>query len=189
MSILAVKWLLVHWPDTAFWEIAPVKPVPPSCPKPSIGAHFGPAAAHHSVLSCAAASGAAPGPRPDPAFCSPAAFAHDGAEGLQAWRVQVQDVAVVDLGPDHYARLAAVSRLIQVLAAGRPVAKVAEAKKQHIDDGSLRRLVYVTAGGSEFAIRVLPAAFYAKATLRPSGLFPSERPSIQNNPRWRFASE
>jgi lambda repressor-like predicted transcriptional regulator len=44
-------------------------------------------------------------------------------EGLKARRVQVQDGTVIDLGPDHYARLTAVSRLIQVLTAGRPVAR------------------------------------------------------------------
>jgi hypothetical protein len=43
--------------------------------------------------------------------------------------------AVVDLGPDHYARLTAVSRLLQVLTAGRPVAKAGEPKRQHIDVG------------------------------------------------------
>ena len=56
-------------------------------------------------------------------------------EGLEARRVQVQDGALVDCGPDHYARLTAVSRLLQVLTAGRPVAKVVEVKKQRIDGG------------------------------------------------------
>jgi hypothetical protein len=43
--------------------------------------------------------------------------------------------------PDHYARLAVVARLIQVLAAGRPIAKVPEPKptRPHIDDAALRR--------------------------------------------------
>ena len=47
-------------------------------------------------------------------------------EGLEARRVQFHDGALVDCGPDHYARLAAVSRLLQVLTAGRPVAKAPE---------------------------------------------------------------
>jgi hypothetical protein len=38
-----------------------------------------------------------------------------------ARRVRVQDGAVVDMRPDHYARLTAVSRLLQVPAAGRPI--------------------------------------------------------------------
>jgi hypothetical protein len=51
---------------------------------------------------------------------------------------------VVDLGPDHYARLAAVGRLVQIMTAGRPIPKPKEEKKQ--EDGlitfeQLRRLV------------------------------------------------
>ena len=59
-------------------------------------------------------------------------------EGLEARRVHVKDGAVVDLGPDHYARLAAVARLMQLLTAGRPIAKAPEPKRQHTDIGDLR---------------------------------------------------
>jgi hypothetical protein len=41
----------------------------------------------------------------------------------------LQQGQVIDLGPDHYARLAAVGRLVQILTAGRPVPP-AEEKKQ-----------------------------------------------------------
>ena len=34
-----------------------------------------------------------------------------------------KDGAVVDVGPDHYARLTAVDRLIKLLTAGRPIPK------------------------------------------------------------------
>jgi hypothetical protein len=61
------------------------------------------------------------------------------AEGLQARRVQVQEGAIVDLGPDHDARLTAVARLLQLITAGRPVAKAAEVKRRHIDDAGPRR--------------------------------------------------
>ena len=47
--------------------------------------------------------------------------------------------AVVDLGPDHYARLTAIARLIQVLAAGRPIAKAAEVKRHHVDGVKMQR--------------------------------------------------
>ena len=60
-------------------------------------------------------------------------------EGLSARHVRIQDGAVVDLGPDHCARLTAVSRLMQVLTAGRPVARTGEATKQHNAVGDLRR--------------------------------------------------
>ena len=55
------------------------------------------------------------------------------SDGLEARRVQFQDGVAIDLGPDHYARLTAVARLIQVLTAGRPVAKVTEIKRLHAD--------------------------------------------------------
>ena len=57
------------------------------------------------------------------------------SEGLQARRVESHEGTVLELGPDHYARLTAVSRLLQVLTAGRPVAQAAEAKKQRINGG------------------------------------------------------
>ena len=60
-------------------------------------------------------------------------------EGLSARHVRIQDGAVVDLGPDHCARLTAVSRLMQVLTAGRPVAKAAEERKRRSGDGALER--------------------------------------------------
>ena len=40
-----------------------------------------------------------------------------------------KDGEPVDLGPDHYARLTAVDRLIKLLTAGRPVPKAVEVKK------------------------------------------------------------
>ena len=55
-------------------------------------------------------------------------------EGFEARRVQVQDGAVLDCGPDHYAPQR-VSRLLQVLTAGRPVARAAEVKRQRINVG------------------------------------------------------
>jgi hypothetical protein len=45
----------------------------------------------------------------------------------------------VNLGPDHDARLGAISRLIQLLAAGHPTAKAPEPKKYRIDDADWRR--------------------------------------------------
>ena len=50
---------------------------------------------------------------------------------------------IVDLGPDHYARLAAVGRLVQILTAGRPIPKPKEQKQEYglIDYDQLRRLV------------------------------------------------
>jgi hypothetical protein len=60
-------------------------------------------------------------------------------DGLEARRVQVQDGVAIDVGPDHYARLTAVARLIQVLTAGRPVAKAAEVKRHHVDGVKMQR--------------------------------------------------
>jgi hypothetical protein len=47
--------------------------------------------------------------------------------------------------PDHYARLAAASRLITILTAGRPIPKAPEPKREHeaalLDFDQLRRAV------------------------------------------------
>jgi hypothetical protein len=42
---------------------------------------------------------------------------------LRARRRGLSEGEVIDLGPDHYARLAAVGRLVQILTAGRPLSK------------------------------------------------------------------
>ena len=56
-------------------------------------------------------------------------------EALEARLLRVgRNGAVVDLGPDHYARLTAVDRLIKLLTAGRPVPKSPLANPQ--SDGS-----------------------------------------------------
>jgi hypothetical protein len=47
-------------------------------------------------------------------------------QALHARRRGLSEGEVVDLGPDHYARLAAVGRLVQILTAGRPVPKPPE---------------------------------------------------------------
>ena len=45
-------------------------------------------------------------------------------EALDARVVRAgKDGAVIDLGPDHYARLAAVDRVIKLLTVGRPIPK------------------------------------------------------------------
>jgi len=44
-----------------------------------------------------------------------------------------KDGAAIDLGPDHYARLAAVGTFMKLLTAGRPVPKAAEPRKE--DEG------------------------------------------------------
>ena len=51
-------------------------------------------------------------------------------EGFQARRTVVSKGQVVDLGPDHYARLAAVTALIRILTAGRPIPKPKEKKEE-----------------------------------------------------------
>jgi hypothetical protein len=57
------------------------------------------------------------------------------AEALDARVIRAgKDGEPVDLGPDHYARLTAVDRLIKLLTAGRPVPKAVEAKKE---DGTM----------------------------------------------------
>jgi hypothetical protein len=45
-----------------------------------------------------------------------------------------KDGEPIDLGPDHYARLTAVDRLIRLLTAGRRVPRAVEAKKE---DGTM----------------------------------------------------
>jgi hypothetical protein len=45
-----------------------------------------------------------------------------------------KDGGVIDLGPDHYARLRAVDRFIKLLTAGRPVPKAVEVTKE---DGTM----------------------------------------------------
>jgi hypothetical protein len=47
-------------------------------------------------------------------------------QALHARRRGLSEGEVVDLGPDHYARLAAVGRLVQILTAGRPLPKPPE---------------------------------------------------------------
>jgi hypothetical protein len=68
------------------------------------------------------------------------------SEGLEARRVQVQNGVVIDLGPDHFARLTAVSRLLQVLTAGRPFAKVLEQKAPE-DGADLRHEAQLLVAG------------------------------------------
>jgi hypothetical protein len=50
---------------------------------------------------------------------------------------------IIDVGPDHYARLAAVGRLVQILTAGRPIPKPREEKREDglLDYEQLRRVV------------------------------------------------
>jgi hypothetical protein len=47
-------------------------------------------------------------------------------QAFRAPRRALHKGEVIDLGPDHYARLAAVGRLVQILTAGRPVPKPPE---------------------------------------------------------------
>jgi hypothetical protein len=51
-------------------------------------------------------------------------------QAFRARRRGLQQGQVVDLGPDHYARLAAVGRLVQILTAGRPVPRAEEKKEE-----------------------------------------------------------
>jgi hypothetical protein len=50
---------------------------------------------------------------------------------------------IIDVGPDHYARLAAFGRLVQILTAGRPIPKPKEEKREDglLDYEQLRRVV------------------------------------------------
>src|ERR1035437_7029403 len=52
--------------------------------------------------------------------------------GLRPWHSK--DGEPIDIGPDHYARLAAVGSLIKLMTAGRPVPKAPEPSK---DDGTM----------------------------------------------------
>jgi hypothetical protein len=51
-------------------------------------------------------------------------------QAFRARRTAIRKGEVIDLGPDHYARLAAVGRLVQILTAGRPVPKPEERKEE-----------------------------------------------------------
>jgi hypothetical protein len=53
---------------------------------------------------------------------------------------------IIDVGPDHYARLAAVGRLVQIMTAGRPIPKPREEKRENglLDYDQLRRVVQAT---------------------------------------------
>jgi hypothetical protein len=51
-------------------------------------------------------------------------------QAFRARRRGLRKGEVVDLGPDHYARLAAIGRLVQILTAGRPVPRAEEKKEQ-----------------------------------------------------------
>jgi hypothetical protein len=51
-------------------------------------------------------------------------------QAFRARRRGLQQGQVVDLGPDRYARLAAVGRLVQILTAGRPVPRAEEKKEE-----------------------------------------------------------
>jgi hypothetical protein len=51
-------------------------------------------------------------------------------QAFRARRRALRKGEVVDLGPDHYARLAAVGRLVQILTAGRPLPKPEERKEE-----------------------------------------------------------
>jgi hypothetical protein len=50
----------------------------------------------------------------------------------RARRKVMNKADVVDLGPDHYARLAAVGRLVQILTAGRPIPKPKAKKRRFL---------------------------------------------------------
>ena len=64
-------------------------------------------------------------------------------EGFQARRTVVHKGQVVDVGPDHYARLAAVAALVRILTAGRPLPKPKEKKEENglITLDELKRLI------------------------------------------------
>ncbi len=64
-------------------------------------------------------------------------------EGFQARRTVVHKGQVVDAGPDHYARLAAVAALVRILTAGRPIPKPKEKKEEKglITLDELKRLI------------------------------------------------
>jgi hypothetical protein len=61
------------------------------------------------------------------------------------------------IGPDHYARLTAVSRLITILTAGRPIPKAPEPKREYdaalLDFDQLRRAVEQKQGSASAAPR------------------------------------
>ncbi len=53
------------------------------------------------------------------------------AEAFEARVVRVgADGKPIDLGPDHYARLAAAGSLIKILTAGRPTPRVVDPKRE-----------------------------------------------------------
>jgi hypothetical protein len=80
-------------------------------------------------------------------------------EGLQARRVQVQDGVAIDLGPgDHYAQLTAVARFIQVLAAGRPTAKVRERRSAPWTSGRVAPRPAACRWASGYALLAMAAA-------------------------------
>jgi hypothetical protein len=64
-------------------------------------------------------------------------------QAFRARRKGISKGEVIDLGPDHYARLASVGRLVQILTAGRAMPKPKEQKQEDglIDYDQLRRLV------------------------------------------------
>jgi hypothetical protein len=67
-------------------------------------------------------------------------------QAFRARRKVVNKGEVIDLGPDHYARLTAVARLVQMMTAGRPVPRP---KQKKDDDGlitieDLKRLIDAT---------------------------------------------
>mgnify|MGYP006172928211 CR=1 FL=1 len=66
-----------------------------------------------------------------------------------------KDGAVI--GPDHYARLTAASRLITILTAGRPIPKAPEPKREYdaalLDFDQLRRDVEQKQGSASAAPR------------------------------------
>jgi hypothetical protein len=61
------------------------------------------------------------------------------AEPARRFGPLVAPARCLDLGTDHYARLAAGTRLVQVLAARGVRLRVLAAKRQHVHDAALTR--------------------------------------------------
>jgi hypothetical protein len=70
-----------------------------------------------------------------------------------------KDGAAIDLGPDHYARLAAVGTFMKLLTAGRPVPKAAEPRK---DEGSPSESECPLGGSSGALTRMGPSSCFGK---------------------------
>ena len=75
----------------------------------------------------------------------------------RAMRAKARNKDGAVIGPDHYARLAAVSRLITIFTVGRPIPKAPEPKPESetglIDYDQLRRAVEQKQGSASAAPR------------------------------------